>query len=128
MSEFGDALSVPQIAARQMVLEKDLQAVPGVIKAAAEEVVRCQRELNTAKAHAALELGDEYVRAKTVGDRDRLTWPLVKAQWEALQLAEIALDYCRNDFKSKDKELMSLSSRLKAALGADNAHARFGNG
>jgi len=123
-----DALSVPQIAYRQREVEGELQSAPRLIKDAAEHVVFCQRTLNTARAKAAMEAGEAYLKAKTVAEKDRLLWSATVKEWEDLQLAEIALNYARDTFKASQAELMSLGSRLKAANESDRAHARYGGG
>ena len=120
--------SIPAITKRMAEVEGLLQSLPRDILALGEESVRLQRVHNRMRAEAAAELGESYTKARTVAEKDRLLFPLTMDSWEALQLNEVSLTYMRDQFKSLDKELMSLASRLKAAMQADRAHAALGAG
>lgn len=121
----GDALSVAQIAARQREVERELQSVPRQLKEASESLVNLQRDLNKAKAAALLGLEGQKM---TVAERDARVFTATEDEWLAFSLAEVAHEFLRDSFKALDRELMSLSSRLKAAMASDQAHSRLGEG
>lgn len=123
-----DPLSIPAIVKRMQQIETTLQGVPADILRTSEEVLRAQADLNRAKAKAALQAGEAYMKAKTVAEKDRLLFPHIETEWETLQRLQIALEYSRDLFRALDKEAMLLSSRLKAAQSADNMHTRYGQG
>lgn len=123
-----DDLSVAAIAARMREVEAALQSLPDEITQATNELVNARAVYNNARAKAALELGDAYLRAKTQADKDMLLFPETRDEWEQVTLLEAVVTRLRDQLSASGKEGILLSSRMKAALEADRMHARFGEG
>lgn len=124
----SDDLSVAGIAARMREVEHSLQVLPDEITQATNELVNARAVYNNARAKAALELGDQYLRAKTQADKDMLLFPATRDEWERVTLLEAVVTRLRDQLSALGKEGILLSSRMKAALEADRMHARMGEG
>lgn len=124
-----DELSIPQIAARQRDIEGQLQGLPSGQQDMDNAALLAERDYIRAKAQAALEIPHSVNGVKLLAsERELRLATKVEDEWYAYESARIAADYMRNLSKALNSELISLSSRMKAAMQAGSAHSRFGEG
>lgn len=121
----SDPLSVPQIAARQVELEKILQTVPLMQKQMDEAEVAAELALIKARAKAYVPQSAGGVKLLASERQDLLVLE-VEAEWQAFEDAKIQAEYVRSLAKQTNAELISLQSRLKVAQQAGRAHQLVG--
>lgn len=125
----ADSLSIAAIAREQQRIEQELQSVPALMRDADSKVVEAEMQLNRARAKALHELPDKINGVKLLAaDRESRVFEDTEEEFEAHRLAVVEADYLRSRFRALNSVLTSLASRMKAALGVDNAHARYGEG
>lgn len=122
----SDPLSIAGIARRQQEIEVELQTLPSQQQEADYQVVMLEGVWLKAKAFAYSAISGEG--KLLAAERDLRVHARTEREWTEYQVAVVAADYLRGRSRALYSELISLASRLKAAMQADGAHQGFGGG
>lgn len=125
----SNELSIPQIAHRQQQIERELQSIPAAQQDMDLAALVAERDFIRAKAQAMLNVPHSVNGVKLLAsERELRLSQAVEDEWFKFEQAKIASNYLRDTGKALNSELISLSSRMKAAMQAGGAHSRFGEG
>lgn len=123
----SDELSIPQIAYRQKQIETELQGIPSAQQDMDMAALVAERDYIRAKARASIDVPHSRNGVKLLsGERELILSGMIEDEWFTFESARIQSDYLKNAAKALNSELISLSSRMKAAMQSGNAHTRFG--